>query len=625
MPILDTIVPTKGQNSDISYIENFIAKNKPVPETWFRWDTFFLVKRKWTSSDPSWTTEWNIVQQYQTGNNIYIRDDLCNIYRFNFSAWVYSFTKIFDNNWEYTYNSSVKSKAVEVPYVNGLVSTAVVTSMWTVSPYALEVWSSIFSNADVNRYVYVNYVNNSWAYSTHWGQFIRIQSYVSWTKVNLEKGFVIPLSAWDVIEVYESIDNIVVFNGIQKTVATNTLPITWSLCLFDNGTNAADAYFRTIIGDDILFFDGVLWTVTSGGYSLYPSITSQYEIPDPVATIGIWSSMWARDFSDKIISIEEHQKLIIVFLQNSMSLVRPISSDETSTIYWYSNWLSGVTLYDKYCFTRKAWVPFILNQSKQIWSLTIAAVNEGTYNISFNDQWYSIQDVLDWNIVDWDSVRLFSDNETVNVLVNKNIWSNTYIYRYYTALQWRLPQKYSKSISTGMVDYKWRSYYCIDKNLCYALWSDDLGDDVTQQLTVVWPKDVTNMLRLWFIQQFVFLVWYYDNPLDFDISLDLGWDKFKISYTKDTSWTIFTQRQNLAQSDGTLGSTILWYWLVWGESVIEQKLTKMAVLSFKVWKWFSWYYSLTIQNKPWKNINLWAVETQWLSGNPYQVPLKNVI
>jgi len=624
MVLLDTIVPRKWWNQLVSYLNNFVIKRKPVPNEWFRQDEFFVTKRLWTWTSDERVTDSDIVWHIVSWSNIYIWDEDCKVYRFNYTGGVYSFDKIYNNPDGFILDVTVKSKALELWYVSDLEATWVVNTYTTTSPYTLVTAAATFTSDDINKYVYISHLNNSWNFSVWGWQFKRITKVNSTTSVDLDSAFVIEPVAGDGIELYADINSVIVFNDIRKTVTdAGSIEQDFWLTLYDNGTSVADWYERNMIWDDILLYDSKLWTV-EWGRTIWASYILNYEIIDSTSVIWNNSSGGRLQTFEDIIAIDEYQKFMMIYSTNSISLIRPIANTEGTTLYGYSKGLSGMTLYWPYSMTKKEGVPFIATNTKQIGIIEIKNNNEWVYDIYFNNQWYFIQDLLDSRIELDDTLRLFSDNETVNLMINKQWEDKTYLFRYYQHHQRWLPQEYNSSITSVFSKFLGDSYYTIWNKLCIAQGEDDLWDDIDQTFTIIWPQKEEATGRLCYLQQVVLMVGYYKNLLDFDVTIELWWDKFKLVVDKTTEGTLYTKRQNLASADWTLGTNILWYSILWGENVLDEWISKIAMLWIKVWKWFAWYYKVTLTNKDNSNINLGMIEPQYIAGNPYLVPIKNV-
>ena len=162
-----------------------------------------------------------------------------------------------------------------------------------------------------------------------------------------------------------------------------------------------------------------------------------------------------------------------------------------------------------------------------------------------------------------------------------------------------------------------------NKKWCYADWNDDLWDNISQELKITWPQTEWMDWRMCYMQQIVFRTWFFNKASDFDIILDMWNDRFKMIAQWEASSTEYIKRQNISSWDWSLWTSILWLWWIWWWSVLQDNISKMSVLWFKVWIWFTWYFKMTLSNKNNSDINLSLIEFQYIAWNPYMTPRKN--
>jgi len=635
MAVLEPIIPQQWWMQQFSYVENFIIDQK-APEDWFRKNKFTLVRRPWTETNDEWVTEWNVVWQAKFDNKIYVWDDLGKIYRYRNNWWNFQFDKIFDNPWdeyslftENVFGITVRQKAIKIPYLSWLSAEWTVVSApnssWT-TPYTLVVSESIFSTASINKLVYVPTVDAIWTLQAWRHQFARIIKYNSATSVDLEFAFLwweLAVLAWNKIEVYDNITNTILFNNIRKTETIDWYDITTTVCINDLDEILPEITYRSIYWDDILYLWWKVWTVNNW-ISISTSISWVLEVIDPLSIIWDIKSIGTRNFQDSILAIEDYQKYILVFFSDSISVIRENAYDADSweTMYGFTQALSGMSIFCSTSLGKKNGSLFILNKDKQMWVLSVIPISESTFTLDFADQWYVMQDVFDENILEWDDVFISSDNISTNVIVSK--LTETIVYKYYQVYQRWLPQRYQEKINTGMIRFYWYDYYAMWNQFCRGKWEYDLGEDIPQEFSIVWPQTEWMDWRLCYLQQIVMGVWFFNNPIDFDIELELWTDRLRMLVEKDASGTEYIKRQNLAAWDWSLWTNILGYKTLWWANIFRENISKMSILWFRVWRWFTGYFKATVRNKWNANINMSLIEFQYIQWNPYLVPIRNV-
>lgn len=634
MPVLEPIIPQQWWMQQFSYVENFVIKQKPA-EDWFRKLEFSLVKRDWTSTDDAWVTEWEIVWHIKYENKIYVWDDLGKIYRYWNNGWNFQFDKIFDNTDDeyslFTKNvnwTPVRQKAIRIPYLSWLsASWTVVTAPntpWS-TPYTLVTTEAIFSQDSVNKYVYVPVTDALDALQAGRFQFARITKYNSTTSVDLEFAFLgweLSVVAWNKIEVYDSIANNILFNNIRKTEEIDWVDITTTVCINDSDELSPEITYRSIYGDDILYLEWKVWTVNNW-LSISASIPWLLEVVDSLSVLWDTRSRGTRNFQDSILAIEDYQKYIFVFFSDSISVIRQIAYDADSgeTLYWFNQAISWMTLFSPTSLGKKSWALFIVNKDKQMGTISVNPISESTFTVEFSDQGYLMQDLFDENIIEWDLVFIASDNITTNIVVAK--LTETIVYRYYPVYQRWLPQRYPFRINTWFQRFFGYDYYTTWGSLVRWKWDDDLWANIPQTLSIVWPQTEWQDGRLCYMQQIVLWVWFFNNPMDFDLELEMWTDRFIMVLDRTAWWTEYIKRQNIASWDWSLWTNILWYGNLWGSNIMRDSISKMSILWFKVWVWFAGYFKLTMRNKDNANINISLIEFQYVPWNPYLVPIKN--
>lgn len=614
----DTIIPSVWFNAKFSEIENFDISQRPY-EFWFRKDEFFLIKREWiytnetTWGTPLWRCEWNIVWWVLYNDTIYVYDDLKKVYKFYNNWGAYALLKIYNNtdtlslyttdiNWQ-----TVKQKAYILPYISWLEKTFTVD--WINTTNNDWSWNVVLSVNEANTFASWDVWKCIYIKTSTLAQFqIRqISQYVTATKVYLSEMFYQVPANWDTWELYTEIYDMVVFNNLRKTVET-------VLCI--DTKSAHTSSLRYLAGNDSALFEWRLWLLNQYWTSIWGSLaTWEYEILDPLAVI--WTSKDNKWESIK--HIEVFQRYILCFYNNNISAIWKLWNDTNGDpIFTITNILSWVSTFWVYSFIVKDWTPYFFANNKKIYTLWITAVSEWVLQWTLQDQWNVIQEGL--NLIEsTDEVRLYSDEKWLWIIIK---WtSGTRIFKYYSNYQWWLLHTYTVLFSTNIFKINWKEYFWIWKDICWYWWAEDLWNAINQKLVVTWPtQEYWSIFKL---LQIKLLLWYYTNLTDFDCTLELWQEPFKMIITKNATWMDYVTWNNQAATDTTLWSNVLWYLILGWENPSEANLSKIWLVWLRIWKWWI-YYKITLTNKDNKNLNIWMIDVQYVPQNPYLVPVRNV-
>lgn len=617
--LVDSFIPIVWFNSVFSYLKNFEVKQSPIEEG-TKSDKFFFTKRDWFYSEKTntgiykWELEWNFVGKEVFNDIAYIRDDLWKVYSYEKDTnGLYVLTKIYDNPvwlWVYTKDTKwnlVPQRCKKIQYITWFKKSWTVLSStnfwWGGTDVELIVNEpNTFDISDVGSYIYIPYS----ASSDFRFQIRVIIDVVNDTTVHLSEQFYNEPTVWTPWETYDTIWDVIVFNNLKYT---NDQVLT-----YDVENNAF--HLRSLWWKDIAVYDGRYWSLTlewtAVGWSV---LTWEYEIIDP--TTVRWNNVGSR--WEKILSIESYKTYLLLFYKTSIAVVRQIWQDSSSNpIYNYNEILWWVGLFSANSYVIKEWWLYIFTQDKTFNWLDIKPQSTNIIEGILSPQWSIIQKQLN-SITSSDYVECFSYDVGVGVYASNDFWTKFFKYtleykgRYYHESYKKINNYYKKLYSDNVLWY--------DKYVCLEWWNVDFDANIDQEVQIKWPWQT--YWDAFTILQIKFLLWFYNDEMDFELELDLWWEKFIWYVYDDAKWISYIRWQNIASANGALSQVPLQYMVLWWINSIKENIWRIWLIWLRVWK--SWvYYKLTVKNKDNKHFNFGSIMVQYKQWNPLVVPIKNV-
>lgn len=637
----EDFIPQKWFNSIFSEFNNYELVQYPTEKNWFFSETATAKKREWLYSEKDiewnyvWQTDWNIKWKIIVGGVMFIWDDKCHVYRFEKDAnWDYVLTQVYDNPTNESvlfvkdrYNRRVKQKALCISYLNKYKKEF--TADYQLSDND-ENWETVIVSTQSgtftdwtwgteNMYAYYIYFPDTTNSLVRWQirQITNIPSWENGKKAVLSQMFYSEPIDWGTnqkCEIYEWIEDVIVFNNIRKWTVDWPVLTIW--------VSNWEVHFRDLGWIDIEMFEWRLWMINSYATSLWASLASwEYEILDPTTVRGSSTdSRWQK--MDSLVLIKNY---LLVNMENSMSVVWKMATDDNEVDPIYNinsiiNWESAITP-DAIFF--KSWLYFV-NVDRMFEGWDVVAVSSNMIYWETTNQWETIQPQLN-NIWYWDYVRAYGIGR-MKIIQHAKEPTHTEMLVYDDLYEWRMVREYENIWIEDKFDrfYDERVIWVWNK-LCFKRWDNDLWQPISCKVSVIGSKNYIN--SLFSLKKIKIWLWYYSNVQKFKLSLDLWYSVFEWHIRKDSDWTKYLMWNNIAaQQWSWLWVSPLWIPTYWGwdnESWLESYIWQIWLIWVPIWKKCT-YYKLTLENIENSDVNITGISVLTEGWNTYITPANNI-
>jgi len=308
---------------------------------------------------------------------------------------------------------------------------------------------------------------------------------------------------------------------------------------------------------------------------------------------------------------------LIVFFADKVWIVRKdIINSATGTFAYYYQDLLNVGIYSEKSFLTEWGNLYIFGSDKKFY-----AVDLGTVTL-----WEVVAKTTDqgWLLVNYFSA--FNGGDVTMHYVGwvlyivYRLWAVTQVYKYNSTYKVRLRDEYAFwGNLMNFIYLMWVTKYTCNTNVIYAM---------------TWVKDDTVNIRQ-YIKSYGVVEWAYDLFTWLSMKLRLWYDIYWIGWqvkiavggthlyrkTYDLSdLDIVTEINALIDADGTMGSDITWYMLMWWNSSItltelRNLYAEMIDAYLKVGRKWT-YLTFEIENSTSRQLYVWAVLTYYNTHNP---------
>ena len=591
--LFDKYVPQEGFNTIFSDVKNCEIVSRPS-EAGFDHQLFFLKKRYWLETDwTDLTLSWTIIWTTKFNNKWYLYTTAGNVYSFDgntlslISAWLTIDTTNYDEN------------VIQVSYVWGGRYPNTSTE-YTVSSYNSTTWVITFSETTLTTSFVGKYM-----YISSWGTGKYQQKYISACPANNQLTpstvFQIAPVAWDKVQIYNSMEQQIMFPQIRKWTSDSDKTFVYTLDIYGN------VYYRYFPEKRMLKnWDNRVVQLISNKTWLVFSSNADYEIPI-LTTVTFGNS--------RAINMDVYGWYLIVFFDNKVWLIKKdiIDSSTWTFAYLYQD-LLDVGLYSRNSYLIQWGNLYIFGSDKRLYAVDISSVTLWDIIGKLDDQWQIL--INYFNDFDWGDVRLLYDDWIIKVIY-RSTTSKTSIYKYYPWTKSRIVDNYPFNNNFHWSIFKsWSDKFTIKDNIiCRFAWNTDMWTPIDQRIKLYWPVQ-------WMFDQFTLILtkirlWYAGRKIWWRINLTVGWLR-KNEYSWDIeSIDVVNEINSAVEADGTVWSNIIGEFMAWWENEYYNAwyFSEMLDISFRIGKRWT-YFTIELVNDTEKDLTLWAIITYYNWDNP---------